>query len=65
MAEFAYNNAKKASTNYTSFKLNCGYHLHMFFEEDINSYFKSYFANGLAQELNNLIMIYSKNLFHT
>ena len=26
MAEFAYNNAKNASTGFTPFKLNCGYH---------------------------------------
>ena len=29
MAEFAYNNAKNASTGYTPFKLNCGYHPRM------------------------------------
>ena len=29
MAEFAYNNAKNASTGYTPFKLNYNYHLHM------------------------------------
>ena len=26
MAEFAYNNAKNASTGFTLFELNCGYH---------------------------------------
>ena len=34
MAEFAYNNAKNASTGYTPFELNCGYHPCVSFEED-------------------------------
>ena len=36
MAEFAYNNAKKASTGHTPFKLNWGYHPCVFFEQDID-----------------------------
>ena len=34
MAEFAYNNAKNASTSHTPFELNCGYHPRVSFEED-------------------------------
>ena len=36
MVKFAYNNAKNLSISYTPFKLICGYHLCVFFEEDIN-----------------------------
>ncbi len=36
MAEFAYNNAKNASTGYTPFKLNCGYYLQAFYKKDVN-----------------------------
>ena len=38
MAEFAYNNAKNASTGFTSFELNYGYYPRVFYEEDLNSY---------------------------
>ena len=34
MAEFAYNNAKNASTGHRPFELNCGYHLCVSFKED-------------------------------
>ena len=36
MAEFAYNNAKNASTGYTPFKLNCGYYPWVSYKEDLN-----------------------------
>ena len=36
MAEFAYNNAKNASTGYTPFELNCGYHPCVSYEKDID-----------------------------
>ncbi len=36
MAEFAYNNVKKASTGHTPFELNCGYHPRASYEEDID-----------------------------
>ena len=34
MAEFAYNNAKNASTGHKPFELNCGYHPHVSFKEN-------------------------------
>ena len=37
MAEFAYNNAKNASTGHMRFKLKCGYNTWMLYEENINS----------------------------
>ena len=64
MAEFAYNNAKNANTSHTPFKLNCGFHPQVSFEDDIDPCFKSRFANKLAKELKKLIDIYQQNLLH-
>ena len=36
MAEFAYNNAKNASTGYTLFKLNYGYHPWVFYKKNFD-----------------------------
>ena len=36
MAEFAYNNAKNASTGHTPFELNCGYYSWMLYKEDVD-----------------------------
>ena len=41
MAEFAYNNAKNASSGHTFFELNCGYFLWMSYEENFKHYSKS------------------------
>ena len=41
MAEFAYNNAKNASTGYTPFELNFGYHLCVSYEENFDPRSKS------------------------
>ena len=64
MAEFAYNNAKNASTSYTPFELNCGYHPCVSYEEDINPRFKSKLADDLARELRELMAVCWKNLQH-
>ncbi len=58
MAEFAYNNAKNANTNYTLFELNYGYYLKVLLEDKMNLYSKSRSANKLAEELRELIEIY-------
>ena len=39
MAQFAYNNAKNASTGHMPFELNCSYHFFVFFKEDTNPHF--------------------------
>ena len=51
MAEFAYNNAKNASSGHTPFKLNCGYHPQISYKEDVEP--RSKFKKNLyhAQEL--------------
>ena len=64
MAEFIYNNAKNANTGHTLFKLNCGYHLKVSFEENVDPYSKSRSANKLAEELKGLIEVCCQNLLY-
>ncbi len=64
MAEFVYNNAKNASTSHIPFELNCGYHLRVSFEEDIDSYSRSRSANKLVEELRELMEVCCQNLLH-
>ena len=64
MAEFAYNNAKNASTGHTPFELNCGYHLRMSYEEKVDSRSKSKSADELLAELRELIIVCQENLHH-
>ncbi len=64
MAEFAYNNAKNASTGHTPFKFNYGYHFRVSFQEDVNPRLRSRSAKKLAQELRELIEICCQNLLH-
>ena len=64
MAEFAYNNAKNASTGYTLFELNCGYHTRVSYKKDINPHFKCKAADELVKGLRNLMIAYKENLQH-
>ena len=57
MAEFAYNNAKNASTNHTLFELNCRYHPRVSYEEDLDPCSKSKIAEELSFELRNLMAV--------
>ena len=41
MVEFAYNKAKNANTGYILYKLNCEYHLYIFYKKDLDLYLKS------------------------
>ena len=65
MAEFAYNNAKNASTSYTPFELNCGYHPRVFFEEDVDPRSRFRSVNKLTKELRELIKVCCQNLLYT
>ena len=65
MAKFAYNNAKNTSIGHTPFKLNCGYHLHVFFEKNTDFCFQSKTAKELSSKLKNLMTLYRENLYHT
>ena len=64
IVEFAYNNAKNASTDHTSFELHCGYHPRVFFKKDIDPHLKSRSTNKLAEELREMMEIYCQNLLH-
>ena len=64
MAEFAYNNAKNASTGYTLFELNCGYHSHVSYKEDIDPRSRSKSADDLASELREFMAVCRENLKH-
>lgn len=64
MTELAYNNAKNASTNHTPFKLNCDYYPKVSFEENVDPYSKSCFADKLARELRELIEFCYQNLLY-
>ena len=64
MAEFAYNNAKNASIGHTLFELNCGYYLHVSYEENLDTRSKSKTAEELSSKFRNLIVICQQNLHH-
>ena len=64
MAEFAYNNAKNASTDHTPFELNCSYHPCVSFEEDTDLCSWSKTADQLSTELQELMTVCRKNLYH-
>ena len=64
MAEFAYNNAKNASTGHTPFELNCGYHPCVSYKEDLDPRSKSKTAEELSSELRNLMAVCQQNLHH-
>ena len=65
MAEFAYNNAKNASKGHTPFELNCGYHLRVLYEEEIDPRSKSKSADELSADLRELMTVCRENLYHT
>ena len=64
MAEFAYNNAKNASTGYILFKLNCGYHPWVSYKDDLDPHLKSKIVKKLSSELQNLMAICQQNLYY-
>ena len=64
MAEFAYNNAKNASTGFTPFELNCGYHPRVSYEEDLDPRSKSRIAEKLPSELQELLTVCQQNLHY-
>ncbi len=64
MAEFAYNNAKNASTGHTPFELNYGYHPRVSFKEDVDPRSRSRSANELAEELRELMEVCRQNLLY-
>ena len=65
IVKFGYNNAKNASTGHISFKLNCGYHPCVSFEEDTNPCSQSKTADKLLAKLQKLMTLYRENLHHS
>ena len=65
MAEFAYNNARNASTGHMPFELNCGYYFWMSYKEYVDTHSQSKLANKLLAELKELIIVCRENLYHT
>ena len=64
MAEFAYNNAKNASTGYIPFVLNCGFHPRMSYKEDVNPRSQSKSADELLAKLRELMIVCRENLHY-
>ena len=64
MAEFAYNNAKNASTGFTPFELNCGYHLWVSYKEDLDPHSQLKTAEELSSKFQNLIAAYKQNFYY-
>ena len=64
MAEFAYNNAKNASTGFTPFELNCGYHPRVFYKVDLDFRSKSRTADELFSKLQELMIVCQQNLHY-
>ncbi len=61
MAEFAYYNAKNASTGHTPFELNYDYHPRVSFKEDVDPCSRSRSTNELAEELRELMEVCCQN----
>ena len=64
MAEFAYNNAKNASTGFTPFELNCGYYPWVSYKKDLDPRPQSKTAEEISSELRNLMAVCQQNLHH-
>ena len=62
MAEFAYNNAKNASSSHTPFELNCGYHPRVLYKEDVDPRFQSKLADKLSEKFRKLMVVCRENL---
>ena len=65
MAEFAYNNAKNASTGYMPFELNCKYHSCVFYEKNLDLRSKLKTAEELSSELRDLMATCQQYVYHT
>ena len=64
MVEFAYNNAKNASTSHTPYELNCGYYLQTSYKKDVDPRSQLNSVDELAIELRKLMILCKENLQH-
>lgn len=62
MAKFAYENAKNFSTKFTPFELNCGYHLCVSYEDELDPRLRSRAVAIEAKVLKELLTEYKNNL---
>lgn len=62
MAKFAYKNAKNSSTKFTPFELNCGYHLCVSYEDELDPRLRSRAVAIEAKVLKELLTEYKNNL---
>lgn len=58
IAEFVYNKDKNISIGHTYFEINCDYHPHNFFVDEVDSCLRSRTANKLVKKPRKLISIY-------
>ena len=64
MTEFAYNNAKNASSGHTPFELNCGYRPRILYKDNVDPCSKSKSVDDLSAKLRELIIVCRKNPHH-
>ena len=64
IAEFAYKNARNVSTGHTPFKLNCGYHFWVLYEENVDPRSQSKLADKISVELKDFLIVWQTNLHH-
>ena len=64
IVEFAYNNAKNASTGFTPFELNCGYHPRVSYKKTLDPCSKLKTAEELSSELRGLMIVCQLKLHH-
>ncbi len=62
MAEFTYNNAINASTSYTPFQFNYGYHFQASYKKEVNPCSLLKVVDKLVTELRKLMTICKENL---
>ena len=65
MAQFAYNNAKNASTSHMLFKLNYNYYLWILYKKKVDPHPKSKSVDKLSAELRKLMIVCCENLYYT
>ena len=63
MAEFAYNNARNASTGHIFFKLNYRYHSHILYKKNFNPRPKLKTAEKLSFDPQNLMIVCQQNFY--
>lgn len=62
--KFTYNNAKNASMSYNLFKLNYGFHVRIWYKEDVKPFSKLKAAIKLANQMQKFMSVWRENLQH-